>query len=171
VPGFQFDLGGSTELADYTESEQRNIDAANSFFGAPRDFDRLSLFDPDATWWNGLPLLPSNPGHTEHHGLEAIAAILRGSRHEHPGTGIDSYDLPSNRYVDVLVLADGDFVIRQHTMTSTTLGGKPYTNVYCFVFRFNESGKVIYLTEHWNTWHAYRVLFNNFPVEPAHPLG
>ncbi len=32
------------------------------------------------------------------------------------------------------------------------------------------AGKVQYLTEHWNTWYAHRVLFDNFPVEPAHPL-
>jgi hypothetical protein len=43
--------------------------------------------------------------------------------------------------------------------------------VYCFVFRFNDEGKIQYLTEHWNTWYAHKVLFNNFEVEPAHPLG
>ena len=69
------------------------------------------------------------------------------------------------------VLADGDYVIRQHTMRSTTLGGKDYCNVYCFVFRFNDEGKIAYLTEHWNTWNAFRILFNNFDVEPAHPTG
>ena len=37
--------------------------------------------------------------------------------------------------------------------------------------RFNDVGKIQYLTEHWNTWHAHNVLFNNFPMEPAHPLG
>jgi hypothetical protein len=32
-------------------------------------------------------------------------------------------------------------------------------------------GEIQYLTEHWNTWHAYRQLFNNCEVEPAHPVG
>lgn len=94
-----------------------------------------------------------------------------GTSTRDPGTGIDTYDLASNRFSDIVVLADGDFVVLQHAMTSTTLGGKPSTNVYCFVFRFNEGGKIVYLTEHWNTWHAYQVPFNNFPVEPAHPLA
>jgi hypothetical protein len=38
------------------------------------------------------------------------------------------------------------------------------------VFRFNDAGKIQYLTERWNTWHAHNVLFNNFAMEPAHPL-
>ena len=69
----------------------------------------------------------------------------------------------------MLVLADEDYVVRQHTQHSLTLGGRDYRNAYCFVFRFNEVGKIRYLTEHWNTWYAHRVLFENFPVEPAHP--
>jgi hypothetical protein len=37
--------------------------------------------------------------------------------------------------------------------------------------RANPLGETQYLTEHWNTWHAYNVLFNNSPMEPAHPNG
>jgi ketosteroid isomerase-like protein len=155
----------------YTDDEQRNIDTVNAMFGAGRELDRATLFADDAIWWNGLPLLPGNVGETEHKGIDAIRNILRGSGSAHPGTGIDSYDLATNRFDDVVVLADGDFVVRQHTQTSTTLGGKPYRNVYCFVFRFNADGKIQYLTEHWNTWYAQRVLFDNFAVEPAHPNG
>ena len=154
----------------YTPIEERNIATVSSMFEAGPELDRATLFADDATWWNGLPLLPSNPGQTEHKGIQAITAILRGSGKPHTGTGIDSYDLTTNRFSDVLVLADGDFVVRQHTQTSTTLGGQAYRNVYCFVFRFGDDGKIAYLTEHWNTWYAQRVLFDNFPVEPAHPL-
>jgi len=60
---------------------------------------------------------------------------------------------------------------RNLALATTTIRGKPYENTYCFVFRFNDDGQIQYLTEHWNTWHAYRQLFNNFDVEPAHPLG
>lgn len=158
-------------MPTYTEAEQRNIDAVNAMFEAGPELDRATLFAEDATWWNGLPLLPGNVGATEHRGIEAIRRILRGSGQSHPGTGIDSYDLATNRFHDVVVLADGDWVVRQHTQTSTTLGGQPYRNVYCFVFRFDEDGKIAYLTEHWNTWYAERVLFHNFEVEPAHPLS
>jgi ketosteroid isomerase-like protein len=158
-------------MPSYTDDEQRNIDTVDAMFGAGRDLDRATLFADDAIWWNGLPLLPGNVGETEHKGIDAIRNILRGSGSAHPGTGIDSYDLATNRFDDVVVLADGDFVVRQHTQTSTTLGGKPYRNVYCFVFRFNADGKIQYLTEHWNTWYAQRVLFDNFVVEPAHPNG
>ena len=158
-------------MADYTPTEQRNIDTVTAMFEGGPELDRSTLFEDDALWWNGLPLLPGNEGRTEHRGIDAIRLILRGSGQPHPGTGIDSYDLATNRFSDVVVLADGAFVVRQHTQTSTTLGGKPYRNVYCFVFRFNENGKIAYLTEHWNTWYAERVLFHNFEVEPAHPLG
>ncbi len=155
----------------YTADEQRNIDTVAAMFGAGRELDRATLFADDAVWWNGLPLLPGNVGETEHRGIDAIRNIRRGSGRAHTGTGIDSYDLTTNRFDDVVVLADGDFVVRQHTQSSTTLGGKPYRNVYCFVFRFNADGKIQYLTEHWNTWYAHRVLFDNFAVEPAHPNG
>lgn len=156
-------------MPTYTAVEQRNIDTVNAMFEAGRDLDRATLFADDAVWWNGLPLLPSNPGETEHRGIAAIRGILRGSGRPHEGTGIDSYDLATNAFTDVLVLADGEFVVRQQTQQSRTLGGRDYRNVYCFVFRFNETGKIQYLTEHWNTWYAHRVLFENFPVEPAHP--
>jgi ketosteroid isomerase-like protein len=158
-------------VADYTPTERRNIATVNAMFSAGPELDRSTLFAEDATWWNGLPLLPSNVGETEHRGLDAIRGILRSSGRPHPGTGIDSYDLRTNRFTDVVVLADGDWVVRQHTQHSTTLGGRPYRNVYCFVFHFNPDGKIRYLTEHWNTWYAHRVLFENFPVEPADPTG
>ena len=158
-------------MPDYTPTEKRNIDSVNAMFEAGPELDRASLFAVDAIWWNGLPLIPGNVGETEHKGIDAIKGILYGSGRQHPGTGIDSYDLMTNRFSDVLVLADGNYVIRQHTQTSKTLGGQDYRNVYCFVFRFNDDGKIAYLTEHWNTWYAERVLFNNFAVEPAHPVG
>jgi hypothetical protein len=112
-----------------TETEVRNIAAVAAMFEAGRDFDRATLFADDAVWWNGLPLLPNEPGVTEHKGIDAIRGILRGSGRPHPGTGIDSYDLATNRFTDVVVLADGDWVVRQHTQHSTTLGGQPYRNV------------------------------------------
>ena len=31
------------------------------------------------------------------------------------------------------------------------------------------TARIKYLTEHWNEWHAWNVLFNNFAMEPAHP--
>ena len=61
--------------------------------------------------------------------------------------------------------------MRQQTFRATTLRGQRYENVYCFVFRFNDDGLIAYLTEHWNTWHAHNVLFNNFDMQPAAPFG
>jgi ketosteroid isomerase-like protein len=157
-------------MPDHTDIEIRNIATVTAMFEAGRELDRATLFAEDAVWWNGLPFLPGQRGQTEHKGIDAIRGILRASGQPHPGTGVDSYDLATNRFSDVVVLADGDFVVRQHTQHSTTLGGQPYRNVYCFVFRFNAAGTIQYLTEHWNTWYAHRVLFDNFEMEPAHPL-
>jgi ketosteroid isomerase-like protein len=157
-------------VPEYTAIERRNIDTVTAMFEGGRELDRATLFADDAVWWNGLPLLPGLQGETEHRGIDDIRRILRGSGQPHPGTGVDSYDLATNRFSDVVVLADGDWVVRQHTQHSTTLGGQTYRNVYCFVFRFGTDGKIAYLTEHWNTWYAQRVLFDNYPVEPAHPV-
>jgi len=70
----------------------------------------------------------------------------------------------------VSTTAEGDRVVVEARGRATLVSGAPYDNTYCFVFRFNDAGQIQYLTEHWNTWHAYRQLFNNFEVEPAHPL-
>ena len=155
-------------MSNYTAQEQRNIDTLNSLFEGPPELDRMALFSEDAVWWNGLPRLPGAEGVTEHKGLEAIGRIMAGAGQ--PRKGTDSYDLSTNRFSDIVVLADGDFVMRQHTQHSKTLAGKDYVNVYCFVVRFNAEGKIAYLTEHWNTWHAARVLIDTWDIEPAHPI-
>ncbi|MGE4653323.1 MAG: nuclear transport factor 2 family protein [Myxococcota bacterium] len=157
-------------MPEYSAEEQRNIDTANSLFGAEPE-DKSTLFAEDAVWWNGLPFV-RGAGVTEHEGIEAIREILTGAgRARTDDSGIDAYDLSTGRNEDVLVLADGDYVMRQHTFRAKTHGGQDYANVYCFVFRFNAEGRIQYLTEHWNTWHAHNVLFNNFKIEPAHPEG
>ena len=139
---------------------------------APGDTEsKVELFADDAVWWNGLPFV-GKPGETEHKGKEAIRAILTGSGTARAAdSGVDVYDLSTSRNEDVIMLADGDYVVRQQTFHATTHGGQSYSNVYCFVFRFNEAGEITYLTEHWNTWHAWNVLFNNWDLEPAHPEG
>jgi ketosteroid isomerase-like protein len=159
-------------MPSYTPTEARNIATTEQLFDVNDSGDKSLLFAEDAVWWNGLPYVGGETGETEHKGIESIRRILTGAGSARQGkSGVDAYDLSTCRNEDVLVLADGDYVVRQHTMHARTHGGQDYTNVYCFVFRFNDQGKIQYLTEHWNTWHAYNVLFNNFEMEPAHPLG
>ena len=158
-------------MPSYTEAEQRNLAQVEKLFDTEGIPDKSVLFADDAVWWNGLPFV-GQPGTTEHKGIDAIRAILTGAGAERAAaSGVDAYDLSTVENSDVVVLADGDYVVRQHTMRARTHGGQDYTNVYCFVFRFNPQGKIQYLTEHWNTWHAHNVLFNNFEIEPAHPTG
>ena len=157
-------------MPHYTEAEQRNLAQVAKLFDVEGMPDKWNLFAEDAVWWNGLPYVGGADGKTEHKGRDAIKGILTGSGSAHAGdSGVDAYDLSTIRNEDVVVLADGDYVVRQHTMRAKTHRGQDYTNVYCFVFRFNEEGEIVYLTEHWNTWHAWNVLFNNWDLEPAHP--
>jgi len=125
--------------SEHSESERRNVATVNAIFEAGPEFDRLGAFADDAVWWNGLPRVGA-PGETEHRGKEAIARILGGAGADRRSSGIDAYDLTTTRYDDVVVLADGDWVVRQHTMHARTHGGRDYTNVYCFVFRFDGAG-------------------------------
>lgn len=156
----------------YTEEEKRNLAQVAELFDVDGKPDKWNLFAEDAVWWNGLPYVGGPNGETEHKGRDAIKGILTGAGTPRgTSSGVDAYDLSTVRNEDVIVLADGDYVVRQHTMRAKTHGGQDYTNVYCFVFRFNESGEIQYLTEHWNTWHAWNVLFNNWKLEPAHPEG
>jgi len=157
-------------MGRYSETEGRNLRVVRQMFGeVDGPADRSALFAPDAVWWNGLPLIPGAEGKTEHRGIEAIRKLLPGSGKSPPRPGLDRYDMSTARSDDVVMLADGDYVVRQQTFSAKTVGGKDYRNVYCFVFRFDGEGRIKYLTEHWNTWHAYNVLFNNFTLEPAHP--
>ncbi|MHA7839988.1 MAG: nuclear transport factor 2 family protein [bacterium] len=158
-------------MPSHTPQEKRNIETTEKLFDVNDPGDKSLLFAEDAVWWNGLPFVGGEPGRTEHKGIESIRRILTGAgTARRDESGVDAYDLSTCRNEDVLVLADGDYVVRQHTMHARTHRGQDYTNVYCFVFRFDDQGRIRYLTEHWNTWHAYNVLFNNFEIEPAHPL-
>ena len=159
-------------MAVYTEYEQTNIDIVNQIFEGPPEFDRLAAFADDAVWWNGLPQIGNPPGTTEHRGKEAIGKLMAGSQDAgNLSRGVDAYDLSTTVFEDVVVLADHDFVVRQHTQRSKTLRGKDYCNVYCFVIKFNSEHKIVSLTEHWNTWYAHKVLLENWQLEPAHPNG
>ena len=128
-------------MPQYSEQEKNNIASANSLFDGSCG-DPASLFADDAIWWNGLPRLPGLEGKTEHKGIETIKKILYGAGQDQPNSGTDSYDLSTNRFTDLLVIADNDYVMRQHTQHSKTNSGKDYKNVYCFVFRFNDQGKI-----------------------------
>ena len=159
-------------MSDHTADEVAHLHVVRQLFGeADGPADKSELFSEDATWWNGLPYIPGAVGRTEHTGRDAIRNILPSQSRAPDSPGVDRYDLSTARVDDVVMLADGDWVVRQHTFCATTLGGQDYRNVYCFVFRFDADGKIAYLTEHWNTWHAFNVLFNNFAMEPARPEG
>lgn len=170
VSGLSILAASASANGDWSDRENRNVAQVEKLFSPPEGFDPASLFREDAVWWNGLPYIAGNEGETEHKGIEAIRAILYGAGADQASRGVDSYDLTTTRYEDVLTLADGDYVLRQHTMHAKTHGGQDYTNVYGFVFRFDSDGQIAYLTEHWNTWHAWNVLFNHYGMEPAHPL-
>ena len=159
-------------VSEHTEVEERNLGVVRQMFGeAEGPADKTELFATDAVWWNGLPMIPNAVGTTEHRGIEAIRNILPSGGVKKVAPGVDGYDMSTARAEDVVMLADGDYVVRQQTFSAKTMAGRDYRNVYCFVFRFDADGKIAYLTEHWNTWHAYNVLFNNFAMEPAHPEG
>jgi len=154
---------------EYSTTEQRNIENTNRMFSPPPGFDVSSLFADDAVWWNGHPKLRGE-GSCEHAGIAAIRGILTSAGTDMSRLGIDAYDLTTVRNEQVLVIADGDYVVRQHNMVAKTHAGRDYSNAYCFVFRFRADGKIAYLTEHWNTWWADRFLFEQRPPEAPQPL-
>src|SRR5947209_1102269 len=123
--------------------EQRAV--VQQFFEGPRELDRLSLMSDDVQWWNGLGEFPSAPGQTEFRGKDEIGAILLGRAPAPPqpnGRRVDRYDLATLSFADVQTIADGPFVFRQHTYRARTYAGRPYENVYGFLFRFNSSGLI-----------------------------
>ncbi len=155
----------------YTDVELRNLGVVGQFFGEePGPADKSMLFAEDGAWWNGLPMIPGAEGIMEHRGRDAIRNLLPS---QNRGRGLlpgrDTYKLETCRASEVVTIADGDWVVRQQNMVAETKLGQQYANTYCFVFRFTAGGQIAYLTEHWNTWQAHRVLMNNFAVQPARP--
>ena len=158
-------------MPTYTETEERNLRVVRQFFGEePGPADKSELFTEDGAWWNGLPMIPGAEGVMEHRGRDAIRNILPS---QNKGRGLlpgrDTYKLETCRATEVVTIADGDYVMRQQNMTADTKLGQHYANTYCFVFHFTADGQISYLTEHWNTWQAQRVLMQNFEVQPARP--
>lgn len=158
-------------LVSHSERERANLGVVRQFFGEePGPADKSELFAEDGVWWNGLPMIPGAEGVMEHRGRDAIRNILPS---QNVGRGLlpgrDAYKLETVRAHDVVMLADGDHVVRQQNLTAETKRGQHYANTYCFVFRFGDDGKIAYLTEHWNTWQAHRMLFNAYDAQAADP--
>jgi len=158
-------------MPEYTDTELRNLRVVRQFFGEePGPEDKSVLFAVDGAWWNGLPMIPGAEGVMEHRGRDAIRNLLPSqNRGRGLSAGRDTYKLETCRASEVVTLADGDWVVRQQNMTAETKLGQHYANTYCFVFHFTEDGQILYLTEHWNTWQAHRLLMNNYTVQPACP--
>ena len=139
-----------------------NLGVVEQFFGGGRDLDRLSLMAEDCEWWNGIGKFPSAPGQTVFRGRDEIGRIVLGRAPSPPqpnGRHVDRYDLSTMSFADVETIADGPFVFRQHTYRATTRGGRPYENVYGFLFRFDDDGLIDRIWEHWGTLAAYEQLF------------
>jgi nitroreductase len=132
------------------------------FFEGDRSVDRLGLLAETCRWWNGLGRLPGAEGQTEFVGRDQIGEFLlaRGGHHRlSTGEVVDRYDLETARFDDVVTIADGDFVFRQHTYRAKTVGGRDYENAYGFLFHFDGDGLVDRIWEHWGTLAAWNTLF------------
>jgi nitroreductase/ketosteroid isomerase-like protein len=140
----------------------QNLEAVERFFTAGRDVDRLSFMSDDVEWWNGLGKFPAAPGQTIFRGKDEIGARILGrapSPRQPNGRHVDRYDLATISFHDVHTVADGPYVFRQHTYRATTMKGRPYENVYGFLFRFTADGLIDRIWEHWGTLNAYETLF------------
>jgi nitroreductase len=146
----------TTDLAtDHTE-------AVRLFFEGDRSVDRLGLLAETCVWWNGLGRLPGAEGRTEFAGRDEIGEFLlaRGGHHRlSTGEVVDRYDLATARFDDVVTIADGDYVFRQHTYRAKTVGGRDYENAYGFLFHFDRDGLIDRIWEHWGTLTAWNTLF------------
>ena len=143
-------------------TREQQLDVVEQFFSGPRELDRLSLMSDDVEWWNGLGKFPGAPGQTLFRGKDEIGAQVLGRAPAPPqpnGRRVDRYDLTTISFDDVRTIADGEFVFRQHTYRATTTRGRPYENVYGFLFRFTPDGLIDRIWEHWGTLNAYETLF------------
>lgn len=143
-------------------TREQQLEAVDQFFEGPRELDRLSLMSDDVEWWNGLGKFPGAPGQTLFRGKDEVGAQVLGRAPAPPqpnGRRVDRYDLATLSFDDVRTIADGAYVFRQHTYRATTMRGRPYENVYGFLFHFTDDGLVDRIWEHWGTLTAYETLF------------
>jgi nitroreductase/ketosteroid isomerase-like protein len=143
-------------------TREQMLDVVDQFFDGPATLDRLSLMSDDVEWWNGIGKFPAAPGQTVFRGKDEIGRIVLGRAPSPPqpnGRPVDRYDLSTRSFDDVRTIVDGNHVFRQHTYRTTTMRGRPYENVYGFLFRFDDDGRIDRIWEHWGTLEAYETLF------------
>ena len=143
-------------------TREQILAVVDDFFDGPATLDRLSLMSDDVEWWNGMGKFPVAPGQTVFRGKEEIGNVLLGrapSPRQPNGRAIDRYDLSTKSFADVRTIVDGNHVFRQHTYRATTMRGRPYENVYGFLFRFDDDARIDRIWEHWGTLQAYETLF------------
>jgi nitroreductase/ketosteroid isomerase-like protein len=143
-------------------TSEQQLKVVDDFFDGPRDLDRLSLMSDDVEWWNGLGKFPGAPGQTVFRGKDEIGAQVLGRAPAPPqpnGRRVDRYDLATLSFDDIVTIDDGPYVFRQHTYRATTMRGRPYENVYGFLFRFTDDGLIDRIWEHWGTLQAWETLF------------
>jgi nitroreductase/ketosteroid isomerase-like protein len=143
-------------------TREQQLEAVDQFFDGPRELDRLSLMSDDVEWWNGLGKFPGAPGQTVFRGRDEIGAQVLGRAPAPPqpnGRRVDRYDLATLSFDDIHTIVDGAYVFRQHTYRATTMRGRPYENVYGFLFHFTDDGLIDRIWEHWGTLTAYETLF------------
>jgi ketosteroid isomerase-like protein len=146
-------------MSTYTERQQKQLEIVRQFFAPEPGFDYPAAIADDCVWWNPLPHIPGAEGVTEHRGKDAVLNILMGAGADHSAKGIDSYDLSTASYADVLTLCDGRYVLRQHLYRAKTRSGRDYENHYAFVFEFDDQLRIRHIWEHWDTLTATRALF------------
>jgi ketosteroid isomerase-like protein len=147
----------------YTPEEERNLQVVHKIFDPPPGFEFVSVIADDCVWWNALAELPGAKGVTEHRGKARVLQILTDAGTDYSDQGIDSYDMSTRSYHDVIEICDGDYVFRQQIYRAKTHGGQDYENTYGFLFRFSRDGTIERIWEHWDTLTARRVLFRNCP--------
>ncbi len=143
-------------------TREQQLDVVDQFFDGPRDLDRLSLMSDDVEWWNGMGKFPGAPGQTVFRGKDEIGARVLGRAPAPPqpnGRRVDRYDLTTLSFADIHTITDGAYVFRQHTYRATTMRGRPYENVYGFLFHFTDDAHIDRIWEHWGTLQAWETLF------------
>ena len=145
-------------MPSYTPEEQRNIDVTHRLFDTTSKEEKSLLFTEDAVWWNGLPFVGAG-GQTEHKGRDAIRGILTGATSgpsaRKTDSGVDAYDVSTIRNEDIVLLADGDYVVKVKVGQ-----GEPTT-----VVRLIEHGSVI--ARAYRSAASERVV--EFPITDAAP--
>jgi hypothetical protein len=145
----------------YSDKERRNLAQVKKTYrgdGVVRSIDEVAeVYADNIVYWNGCPPPPDMEQVNITVGKKQFLSNMKVAVDNTFKSG-DYHDLSTARYEDILLLADGDYVVRHTIMIAKTHGGGDWVDSYCWIYRFTPEGQIDLMIQHSNVLSKYRTI-------------